>query len=224
MFERYTERARRVVFFSRYEAAQLGSNSIETEHLLLGLIREASKPISQLFREKEILPNSFRKEIEERTVRGDGGSTSVDIPLSEESKRALGYAEAEAEVMLHDDIDTWHLLLGLMRCEGSLAAGILAEKGLKVSAVRKDLVRLLQKASPGTQRGGEPPKIGDIVHFHLNTDQGLLTMPAIITGIHNGATVSLIAFHPTEGCQQKHEVGHSKIGTKHGSWTRIPIE
>src|SRR5688572_32355385 len=96
MFERYTERARRVIFFARYEASQLGSNSIETEHLLLGLIREGKGLTSRIFSKSHLSMESIRKEIEGRALYRDKVSTSVDIPLSPESKRVLGYASEEA--------------------------------------------------------------------------------------------------------------------------------
>ncbi|PYQ11194.1 MAG: ATP-dependent Clp protease ATP-binding subunit ClpC, partial [Acidobacteria bacterium] len=150
MFERYTERARRVIFFARYEASQLGSSSIETEHLLLGLIREGKGLTSRIFSKSHLSMESIRKEIEGRALYRDKVSTSVDIPLSSESKRTLGYASEEAERMLHNYIGTEHILLGLMREEKSVAAAILAEKGMRLSAVREDIVQLLnEKANIG---------------------------------------------------------------------------
>jgi ATP-dependent Clp protease ATP-binding subunit ClpC len=150
MFERYTERARRVIFFARYEASQLGSSSIETEHLLLGLIREGKGLTSRIFSKSHLSMENIRKEIEGRALYRDKVSTSVDIPLSLESKRVLGYASEEAERMLHNYIGTEHILLGLMREEKSAAAGILGEKGMRLSAVREDIVQLLnEKANVG---------------------------------------------------------------------------
>ena len=80
MFERYTEKARRVIFFARYEASQFGSPYIETEHLLLGLLRETSadKPLSALHASVE----SIRKQIEGHTTIREKVSTSVDLPLA----------------------------------------------------------------------------------------------------------------------------------------------
>src|SRR5262252_7699066 len=147
MFERYTERARRVIFFARYEASQLGSNSIETEHLLLGLIREGKGLTSRIFSKSHLSMESIRKEIEGRSLYRDKVSTSVDIPLSPESKRVLGFASEEAERMLHNYIGTEHILLGLMREEKSVAAAILSEKGMRLSAVREDIVQLLNEKS-----------------------------------------------------------------------------
>ncbi len=153
MFERYTERARRVIFFARYEASQLGSSSIETEHLLLGLIREGKGLTSRLFNKGHLSMESIRKEIEGRTPYRDKVSTSVDIPLSAESKRVLSFAAEEAERMLHNYIGTEHILLGLMREEKCVAATILAEKGLRLGSVREDIVQLLnEKANVGKSK------------------------------------------------------------------------
>jgi ATP-dependent Clp protease ATP-binding subunit ClpC len=145
MFERYTERARRVIFFARYEASQLGSNSIETEHLLLGLIREGKGLTSRLFAKSQLSMDGIRKEIEGRALHREKVSTSVDIPLSVASKRVLGYAAEEAERMLHNYIGTEHVLLGLMREESSVAAAILSSNGMRASGVREDIVQLLNE-------------------------------------------------------------------------------
>ena len=148
MFERYTERAKRVIFFARYEAAQLGSNSIETEHLLLGLIREGKGLTSRIFAKSHLSMESIRKEIEGRIVIRDQVSTSVEIPLSAESKKVLTFAAEEAERLVHSYIGTEHILLGILREEKSVAASILQERGLRVNTVREDIVQELnQKAS-----------------------------------------------------------------------------
>ena len=97
MFERYTERARRVLFFARYEASQLGSISIETEHLLLGLIREGKGLTSRIFARSHLSLENIRKEIEGRTVFREKVSTSVEIPFSAETKRVLQFAAEEAD-------------------------------------------------------------------------------------------------------------------------------
>jgi ATP-dependent Clp protease ATP-binding subunit ClpC len=150
MFERYTERARRVIFFARYEASQLGSSSIETEHLLLGLIREGKGLTSRIFSRSNLSMEGIRREIEGRSMYRDKVSTSVDIPLSSESRRVLGYASEEAERMLHNHIGTEHILLGLIREERSVASMLLAEKGLRLTAVREDIAQLLNdKGTPG---------------------------------------------------------------------------
>jgi ATP-dependent Clp protease ATP-binding subunit ClpC len=160
MFERYTERARRVLFFARYEATQLGSTSIETEHLLLGLIREGKGLTSRIFARSHLSLESIRKDIEGRTVFREKVSTSVDIPFSAETKRVLQYAAEEADRLLHTYIGTEHLLLGILREERSVAASILYEKGMRLASVREDIVQLLnEKTAPA--RPKETPLLAE---------------------------------------------------------------
>src|SRR5689334_16327014 len=152
MFERYTEKARRVIFFARYEASQFGSPYIETEHLLLGLLRE-DKALTNRFLRSHASVESIRKQIEGHTTIREKVSTSVDLPLSNECKRVLAYAAEEAERLSHRHIVTEHLLLGLSREEKCFAAEILHERGLRLSTIREELARTTQeKAQPQRQR------------------------------------------------------------------------
>jgi ATP-dependent Clp protease ATP-binding subunit ClpC len=160
MFERYTERARRVLFFARYEATQLGSTSIETEHLLLGLIREGKGLTSRIFARSHLSLESIRKEIEGRTVFREKVSTSVEIPFSAETKRVLTFAAEEADRLLHTYIGTEHLLLGILREERSVAASILYEKGMRLASVREDIVQLLNEKTAPT-RPKETPLLAE---------------------------------------------------------------
>jgi ATP-dependent Clp protease ATP-binding subunit ClpC len=141
MFERYTEKARRVIFFARYEASQFGSPYIEAEHLLLGLLRE-DKALTNRFLRSHASIESIRKQIEGRTPIREKVSTSVDLPLSQECKRVLAYAAEEAERLVHKHIGTEHLLLGLLREDKSFAAEILHERGLRLSTLREELSRV----------------------------------------------------------------------------------
>ncbi len=141
MFEKYTEKARRVIFFARYEASQFGSPFIETEHLLLGLLREDKNLANRFFPKAGASIDSIRKEIEGRTVIREKVSTSVDLPFSDECKRALNAAADESERLAHKHIGTEHMLLGLLREEKSVAAEILRERGLRLSSIREELGR-----------------------------------------------------------------------------------
>src|SRR6201982_2918900 len=140
MFERYTEKARRVIFFARYEASQFGSPYIETEHLLLGLLRE-DKALANRFLRSHAAIESIRKQIEAHTTVREKVSTSVDLPLSHECNRVLGYGAEKAERLNHKHIGTEHLLLGLLREEKSFAADILHERGLRLTQVREEIAR-----------------------------------------------------------------------------------
>ena len=166
MFERYTEKARRVIFFARYEASQLGSPDIETEHLLLGLLREDKALTNRVLRSHASV-ESIRQQIEGHTTIREKVSTSVDLPLSNESKRALVYAGEEAERLNHKHIGTEHLLLGLLREEKSFAAQILMERGLQLGQVREELARQPHEATQGQRPSSVldelSPYVGDLV-------------------------------------------------------------
>jgi ATP-dependent Clp protease ATP-binding subunit ClpC len=141
MFERYTEKARRVIFFSRYEASQFGASQIEAEHILLGLIREDKKLTARFFHRSHANVELIRKEIENRTVMRDHISSQIDLPLSDGAKRALSFAAEESKLLGNRHIGTEHLLLGLLREEDSIAAEILNARGLRLPDVRQDLAR-----------------------------------------------------------------------------------
>lgn len=136
MFERYTENARRAIFFSRFEASQFGSGLIEPEHLLLALLREATGPAYRLLRS---LPaaEGIRSAIQGKIAPVEKTSSSVDIPLSPACKRVLAFASEEAERLTNSNIDTEHLLLGILREEKSVAAALLRERGLNLEFVRE---------------------------------------------------------------------------------------
>ena len=137
MFERFTEKARRVIFFARYEASQFGNPYIETEHLLLGLLRE-DNVLNRRFLPPGA-PENIRLDIQKNTLIREKTSTSADLPLSSESKRVLAYASGEAERFVHKHIGTEHLLLGILREEQALAARALRTCGVTLEKVREDL-------------------------------------------------------------------------------------
>jgi uncharacterized protein (TIGR03435 family) len=149
MFERYTERARRVLFFARYEASQLGSISIDTEHLLLGLIREGKGLTNRIFARAHVSLEDIRRDVEGQVTFRQKVSTSVEIPFSAECKRALEFAAQESDRLLHDYIGTEHLLLGLLRADKSLAASILTARGLRLDRVREEILTLLNGRTSG---------------------------------------------------------------------------
>jgi ATP-dependent Clp protease ATP-binding subunit ClpC len=153
MFERYTEKARRVIFFARYEASQFGSPYIETEHLVLGLLRE-DKALTNRFLRSRGSVESIRKQVEEHTTIREKTSTSVDLPLSNESKRVLAYAAEEAERLGHKHIGTEHLLLGLLREWESFGAEILKERGVELGKVREELASTPHEAESRSPLSG----------------------------------------------------------------------
>jgi len=156
MFERYTEKARRVIFFARYEASQFGAPAIEPEHLLLGLMREDKTLTGRFFPRAQVSIEAIRKEIEGRTLLREKISTSVELPLAPETKRVLAYAHEESDRLQHRHIGTEHLLLGLLREERSMAAEILYERGLRLNAVRDEIARQSGADSRSAQKKDTP--------------------------------------------------------------------
>jgi ATP-dependent Clp protease ATP-binding subunit ClpC len=138
MFERFTERARRVLFFARYEVSQLGGVSIETEHLLLGLVREGKGLTSQIFTRAGVALDAVRADIEQQAVFHEKIPTSADIPFSAAARRVLEAATEEANRLRHDYIGTEHLLLGLLRDDTTVACRLLNEHGLRLDAIREE--------------------------------------------------------------------------------------
>ena len=167
MFERYTEKARRVIFFARYEASQFGSPVIDTEHLLLGILRDHA-------RIRRMLPagaaEAIRAQIDARIEIREKVSTSLDLPLSNASKRVLAYGAEEAERLNHRHIGSEHLFLGLLREENSLAAKLLEPFGVKLEQFRTKVeVMGAYEAAEGVLS---------------SRDRGMGTTPAVIITIH----------------------------------------
>ncbi|MGP8253750.1 MAG: Clp protease N-terminal domain-containing protein [Terracidiphilus sp.] len=150
MFERFTEKARRVVFFARYEASRFGAPTIDTEHLLLGIARD-DEPMLAKFVGGALTAPGILREVESRGTRSEPYATSVDVPLSEASKRVLTAGKEEADALGHTRIGTVHLLLGLLREEEGLAVAILRARGADAEQIRK---RLSEEGEPEEGRGG----------------------------------------------------------------------
>ncbi len=147
MFEHYTERAIRVIQFARYEATQFGSRTIETEHLLLGLIREGNGITSRIFNRCKVTFEEIRKEIESRIVFREKISPSIEPPPSPDVDKVLTFAAEEAEQLNHKYIGTEHILLGILRLENCMAAEILRQKGMKLSVIRSEISNILNEKS-----------------------------------------------------------------------------
>jgi ATP-dependent Clp protease ATP-binding subunit ClpC len=143
MFERYTEDARRAVFFARYEAAQVGNPYITPDHLLLGIIRE-NNALKQLFKLEESA-DAIRASLANSS--SERFSASVDLPLSDDSKRILAYAAEEAEMLGHKWIGSEHLLLGILREKSSTTDHLLAS-GLTLDEAREKIRSNVPERAP----------------------------------------------------------------------------
>jgi hypothetical protein len=154
MFERFTEQARRTIFFARDEAIRLRSAYIETEHLLLGILREDKRLQREL---PKGAPEAIQRRIEELQSPGLSASpTGPDLPLSHESKRVLAYAAEESETLRHKIINYGHLVLGLLREENCLAASLLREHGIDYARYRNVVAASLSPDNPIGWAGSGP--------------------------------------------------------------------
>jgi hypothetical protein len=136
MFERYTEKARRVIFFGRYEASEYGSPVIDTEHLLLGLLRE-DPSLGRWYPKTNA--DALRQRIDDQLLKHTKISTSVDMPLSKAAKDVLRRAADEADDLGSRNIGTQHLFLGLIGEKDSLSSQLLLEGGADATAIREYL-------------------------------------------------------------------------------------
>ena len=151
MFDRFTVRAIQVLFHARSHASTLGSSAMEPEHILLGLLDEGDGLGSRILMRTGD-SDDIRAKIVHRCTGDKKVPDSEELPLGASCQRALKYACEEADRMLSDAVGTEHLLLGLLRDEHSLAAGLLAARGLTVHAVReaiRDLSRGEEPEPPG---------------------------------------------------------------------------
>jgi len=143
MFERFTEHARRALFFSRYEAAQLGRMHIASEHLLLGVIRGASGLTQSLLTTAGVTADDARAAATLAEGAGKPIEERVEIPFQPLARAVFIAAAEEADRLGHEEIATVHLILGVLR-EADHAAAFLASKGLSIEVVR----RAAAEASP----------------------------------------------------------------------------
>ncbi|MEX0878582.1 MAG: ATP-dependent Clp protease ATP-binding subunit [Thermoanaerobaculia bacterium] len=152
MFEKYNEKARRALFFARYEASKLGSKVIESEHLLLGILREGEDIIKEIFTRFNVKPEDVRREIEGDRIFVERISSTAELPLSEESKKILAYASHEAESMMHPYVGTEHLLIGLLRVDGCVAGRLLTARGFNLYGVREETISLIKEREVSKQK------------------------------------------------------------------------
>ena len=152
MFEKFNEKARRALFFARYEASKLGSRVIESEHVLLGILREGEETVTELFRRFHVKPDEIRREIEGERVFVERISSTAELPLSEESKKILAYAAHEAESMLHAAVGSEHLLVGILRVEGCLAMRMLSQQGFDVYTLREEVLSIAKEREASQQK------------------------------------------------------------------------
>ena len=160
MFERFTDRARRVVVLAQEEARLLNHNYIGTEHILLGLIHEGEGVAAKALESLGISLEAVRDQVEE--IIGQGGSSpSGHIPFTPRAKKVLELSLREALQLGHNYIGTEHILLGLIREGEGVAAQVLTKLGADLSRVRQQVIQLLSGYSGTGEQDGESGRRGD---------------------------------------------------------------
>ena len=164
MFERFTDRARRVVVLAQEEARLLNHNYIGTEHILLGLIHEGEGVAAKALESLSISLEAVRSQVED--IIGQGGSSpSGHIPFTPRAKKVLELSLREALQLGHNYIGTEHILLGLIREGEGVAAQVLVKLGADLSRVRQQVIQLLSGYS-GPSGSASAPAEGESQH-HL---------------------------------------------------------
>jgi ATP-dependent Clp protease ATP-binding subunit ClpA len=152
MFERYTDKAGRVIFFARYEASRAGSPEIGDEHLLTGLLIEDRNMVRHYLGGESGMAE-IRAAIAERAVVRKPTPRRVDLPLSQVARQILAYAAEEATRLGNEHIGTEHLLLGILREEKCLSARLLREQGVTIRGTRAEVAEAAKESESGASRG-----------------------------------------------------------------------
>ena len=151
MFERFTERARKVVVLAQEEARHFNHNYIGTEHLLLGLLREDEGVAARALASLNVTLDEVREQVESIVGYGEEG-TGAQAPFTPRSKKVLELALREALQLGHNYIGTEHILLGLVRESEGVAARVLSDLGVRPDDVRGELLRMLSGGPPSDVR------------------------------------------------------------------------
>jgi len=155
MFNRFTERARKVILLAKEEAKRFNHDYIGTEHILLGLIREGEGVAAAVLENLGLDSEKIRLEVEKLVQPGPSTVISGDIPFTPKAKKVIELAMDEARNLGHNYIGTEHLLLGLIREGEGVASQVLVNLGLDLNKVREEVMQLLGSTTPGYDTGSQ---------------------------------------------------------------------
>lgn len=162
MWQRFTERARKVVFYAQEEAQKFGEGYVSTEHLLLGLVRESDSVAARVLDKLGVSLSRIRAEIEKSLPRGEA-RPNTDMSLTPRAKRVIDLAYDEARNLNNNYIGTEHLLLGLIREGDGLAGRVLAKLGVELEKARREVMALQDnetQSRPSSRSGSSPSSVG----------------------------------------------------------------
>ena len=199
MFERYTESARRALFFARLAVSRLGGDSMGPEHVLLGVLRSSKDVAWRVCVQAGVTYEGVQAELKAEATSRARLPTSVEIPFSLGAKRVLEWAAEEADRLLHSYIGTEHLLLALLRDPRNPAGAILAAHGLELGAVRNEIVRVLgERGATPTPDADELPGVVSSNVFaveHASRFERLRGLIRQLAALVDGSTDALALLH-----------------------------
>jgi ATP-dependent Clp protease ATP-binding subunit ClpC len=156
MYERFTDRARKVMMLANQEAQRFNHEYIGTEHILLGLMSEGTGPAADALKKLNVDLRAARREVERVLAAGKGEVPTGHLPHTTQAKKMIEFAIEEAREMNHTYVGAEHLLLGLIREQECVAAQVLMNLGLKLEEVRGEVLTLLGHG-PSWSRTDPPP-------------------------------------------------------------------
>ena len=160
MFDRFTERARKVIILAKEEAKRFNHDYIGTEHILLGLIKEGESVAAAVLQNLGLSLDTIRLEVEKLVQFGPSTVVSGDIPFTPKAKKVIELAMDEARRLGHNYIGTEHLLLGLIKEGEGVASHVLMNVGLDLNKVRSEVIKLLGSTTPNTEPGAPTANMG----------------------------------------------------------------
>jgi ATP-dependent Clp protease ATP-binding subunit ClpC len=160
MYERFTDRARKVMQLANQEAQRFNHEYIGTEHVLLGLIKEGSGVAANVLKNLDVDLRKIRLEVEKLVQSGPDMVTMGKLPQTPRAKKVIEYSMEEARHLNHNYVGTEHILLGLLREQEGVAAQVLMNLGLKLEEVREEVLNLLGHGLEGEESGGRGGRAG----------------------------------------------------------------
>ncbi|MBI1367921.1 MAG: AAA domain-containing protein [Planctomycetes bacterium] len=176
MFERFTDRARKVMALANQEAQRFNHEYIGTEHILLGLVKEGSGVGANVLKNLDVDLRKVRLEVEKLVKSGPDMVTMGKLPQTPRAKKVIEYAIEEARNLNHNYVGTEHLLLGLLREHDGVAAQVLMNLGLKLEEVREEVLNLL---GAGSASGEAPAEAGEAPTGEPGAKRGKSKTPAL---------------------------------------------
>jgi len=179
MFDRFTERARKVIILAKEEAKRFNHDYIGTEHILLGLIKEGESVAAAVLQNLGLSLDTIRLEVEKLVQFGPATIVSGDIPFTPKAKKVIELAMDEARRLGHNYIGTEHLLLGLIKEGEGVASHVLMNVGLDLNKVRAEVIKLLGSSTPSGSSGSAGAGSGSGGASTGNAGKGKAKTPAL---------------------------------------------